>query len=111
MAGFFSPQGSLKVNDGAPAMGREAIAEVAQSFMTAFPDLQVVMDDVVLEAAGPQFHWTLMGTHSGPGGRGQKVSISGYEEWQMGEDGLIASSLGHFDAAEYQRQLEQGSHD
>jgi len=29
----------------------------------------------------------------------------GYEEWTIGADGLIAKSLGHFDEAEYKRQL------
>jgi hypothetical protein len=33
------------------------------------------------------------------------VRISGYEEWTFGEDGLIATSQGHFDEAEYNRQL------
>jgi len=34
--------------------------------------------------------------------------MSGYEEWQLNEDGLIARSKGHFDSAEYERQLKQG---
>jgi hypothetical protein len=38
VAGFYSPGGSLTVNNDVPAVGRNAIAEVAQSFMTAFPD-------------------------------------------------------------------------
>jgi len=108
VAAFYSDQGSLRVNDGAPAVGRKAIAELAQSFMTAFPDLCVVMDDLRLQADEPEYHWTLTGTHTGPGGTGHKVRISGLERWRMGSDGLIAASLGHFDAAEYRRQLEQG---
>ena len=50
VAAFFSPQGSLSVNGGAAAVGRIAISEVAQGFMTAFPDLEVLLDEVVLEA-------------------------------------------------------------
>jgi hypothetical protein len=41
-------------------------------------------------------------------GAGHHVRISGFELWQVAERGLIASSQGHFDAAEYPRQLEQG---
>ena len=108
VAAFYSDQGSLRVNDGAPAVGRDAIAEVAQSFMTAFPDLCVVMDNLRLQAGEPEYHWTLAGTNSGPGGTGRRVRISGFERWRIGSDGLIASSQGHFDAAEYRRQLEQG---
>ena len=40
---------------------------------------------------------------------GHRVHISGYEEWVVGVDGLIAKSLGHFDEAEYERQLEDVS--
>ena len=54
------------------------------------------------------YKWTLEGTNSGPGGTGKRVRISGYEEWRMGADGKIAESLGHFDEADYQRQLERG---
>ena len=41
-------------------------------------------------------------------GTGRRVRISGFEEWSIGDDGLIASSLGHYDQADYERQLEQG---
>ena len=77
--------------------------------MTAFPDMRVEMDD--LSAAGERFvyHWTLTGTNTGPGGTGKRVRISGYEEWRIGADGLIAESRGHFDATEYQRQLQHGA--
>jgi len=44
----------------------------------------------------------------GPGGTGHRVRISGFEEWTIGDDGLIASSLGHYDQAEYDRQVEHG---
>jgi uncharacterized protein (TIGR02246 family) len=108
VAEFYSPQGSLQVNDGPPAIGRNAIAEVARSFMVAFPDLRVVMTDVRIETGAPEYHWTLSGTNTGPGGTGRGVLISGFERWSLGWDGLIASSQGHFDAAEYGRQLEHG---
>jgi hypothetical protein len=48
------------------------------------------------------------GTNTGPGGMGKTVRISGFEQWTVGTDGPIARSLGHFDEAEYQRQLQMG---
>jgi phage/plasmid primase-like uncharacterized protein len=45
---------------GAPAVGRGEIAELAQSFMTTFPDMQVVMDDVHVRADCAEYHWTLI---------------------------------------------------
>jgi hypothetical protein len=108
VAAFFSPNGSLSVNDSAPAVGRRAITEVAQGFMTTFPDLQVVMDKVLGRDSGAEYHWTLIGTNTGPGGTGRRVRISGFEAWKIGPDGLIAESRGSFDNAEYQRQLTGG---
>jgi hypothetical protein len=89
------------------------------------------MDDVSRESDGTKFHWTLTETNSGPGGTGKRVRISGYKLWKIdngtggsratwtgrpervdeqgGEsinDGFIAESKGHFDNAEYERQLK-----
>ena len=108
VAAFYSPAGSLTVNRGTPAVGRSAITEVAESFMTAFPDMRVVMNEVLVRGDGAEYHWTLIGTNTGPGGTGHRVRISGFELWQIGADGLIASSQGHFDSSEYQSQLERG---
>ena len=106
VAKFYSPHGSLAVNASPPAIGRIAIAEVARSFMAAFPDLQVLMDDLILKGNKVEYHWTLIGTNSGPGGTGNRVRISGFEVWQIGSDELISRSHGYFDNDDYQRQLK-----
>jgi steroid delta-isomerase-like uncharacterized protein len=113
VAAFFAENGSLSVNDGPPAVGRAAIAKEAQAFMTTFPDMVVTMDDVAHESklggrssCDAVFHWTLTGTNAGPDGTGKRVRISGYELWQFDNDGLIAESKGHFDSAEYERQIK-----
>jgi hypothetical protein len=108
VASFFEEQGSLKINDGTPAVGRAAIANSAQSFMIAFPDIVVKMDRLVVKGVKTEYHWTLTGTNTGPGGTGKFVKISGFEDWRLGPDGLIAESLGHFDAVDYERQLNAG---
>ena len=105
VASFFAERGSLKINDGAPAIGRDAITSSAQDFMSAFPDLVVKMDRLAVNGTKTEYHWTLTGTNTGPGGTGKFVRISGFEKWRFGPDGLIAESIGHFDAADYQRQL------
>lgn len=106
VAEHFAQDGTLQVNDGAAAVGREAITAVAQSFMTAFPDMEVAMDELVVDGGRAVYHWTLTGTYAETG---CPVAISGFEEWRMGADGLIAQSLGHFDAAEYARQIQFGA--
>jgi hypothetical protein len=131
VAAFYAENGSLSVNDGPPAVGRAAIAGKARGFMTTFPDMVVTFDKLVRDEEGTKFHWTLTGTNTGPGGTGKRVRISGYELWKIdngadgsratwtgkpervgeqgGEsinDGLIGESKGHFDGAEYERQLK-----
>jgi hypothetical protein len=76
--------------------------------MTAFPDMVVTLDNVTSEGGHVVFRWTLTGTNTGPGGTGKAVHISGFEEWTFGADGLIAASKGHFNQAEYLRQLKEG---
>jgi uncharacterized protein (TIGR02246 family) len=109
VAAFFSPGGSLTVNGGTPNIGREGVAQLARVFMRDFPDMRVAMDRIVRVPGGAEFHWTLTGTNTGPGGTGRSVRISGYEEWQFASDGLVGESQGHFDAAEYDRQIRGAS--
>jgi SnoaL-like polyketide cyclase len=108
VAEHYAPEGSLTINSGIPSVGRAAITEAARSFMTTFPDMLLLMDDLVVTDRGTEYHWTLVGTNTGPGGTQNRVRISGFEEWTIGGDGLIAESQGHFDQAEYDRQLEHG---
>jgi len=107
VAGFYAEGATLSVN-GSPAVGREAITAVAEGFMTAFPDMELLMDDLDIQTDLVVYHWTFVGTNTGPGGTGNAVRFSGYEEWTIDDDGLIAGSMGHFDNDEYQYQLEHG---
>ena len=100
VAAFFAENASLTVNGGPPIPA----LEVARGFMRDFPDMTVTFDK--LEARGDRtaFHWTLTGTYAGTGNH---VRFSGYELWKIGNDGLIAESHGHFDSADYERQLKR----
>ncbi len=106
VAAFFAERGSISINNGPPAVGRAAIAREALAFMTTFPDMVVTMDKLEPQSNATAFHWTLTGTNTGPDGTGKRVRISGYELWKIDNDGLIAESKGHFDGAEYERQLK-----
>lgn len=109
VAALYAPGASLTINSGTPAIGRAAITESARAFMSTFPDMVVVFDELAIASPSIEFHWTLTGTNAGPGGTGHRVHISGFESWQFGSDGLIAKSLGNFDAEEYQHQLDHGT--
>lgn len=101
VAAHFAPQGSLRVNSGPAATGRDAITEVARGFMEAFPDLEVRFDRLSEQDGRPVYHWTLVGTS-----KGRRVMISGQEVWTLDHNGQLFASEGSFDEAEYRRQLE-----
>jgi hypothetical protein len=77
MAACYEETGWQSINGGPPADGRTALAEVASSYMTAFPDLQVSLDQLFTAGDAAFFVWTLTGTNTGPGGTGNPVRVSG----------------------------------
>jgi predicted ester cyclase len=101
VAAFFAENASLTVNGGPPTPA----LEIARGFMRDFPDLSVTFDKLEPRGDRTASHWTLTGTYAGTGNH---VRISGYELWKIDNAGLIAESSGHFDAAEYERQLKDG---
>ena len=107
VAAFYSESGSLAINDGAPAAGRKAVESAVQSFMTAYPDLIVRFDRLEPRGSRVLYHWTFIGTNTGNGGTGTEVRISGFEDWKIGQDGLIADSRGHYDARDWERQVNR----
>ena len=106
---FYAENGSLRVNNGDPSVGRDAIAETARSFMAAYPDMVVRLVELRQTDDHIEFHWHWTGTNTGPGGTGNAVDLRGYEQWTLDKNGLILESLGHYDEAEYQRQLNAGA--
>jgi len=102
VAGHYAPGGMITINGGDAA----PIAEVANAFIAAFPDIEVFMDDLVLREDGIiEYRWTFTGTSAETG---KSVRVPGFEEWTIGPDGLIAESSGHYDQAEYDRQVQYG---
>ncbi len=105
VASFYAEDGRIVINEGEPSIGRSEIAEMAQAFYTDFPDLVVKMDYIRSSGTHAVFMWTLEGTNSTTGNH---VEVSGWEYWRYSQDGLVAESAGHFDADDYQRQVDGG---
>ena len=102
VASHYVPGGTIAINGAEPA----AIEDVARSFVAGFPDIEVFMDDLVLRENGVvEYRWTFTGTSAETG---KSVRVPGFEEWTIAPDGLIAESRGHYDQAEYDRQLQDG---
>lgn len=102
VAAHYVPGGTIAINGGEPA----PIVGVAASFVAAFPDIQVFMDELVVRDDVVEYHWTFTGTSAETG---KSVRIPGWEEWTIGADGLIAESRGRYDHVEYDRQLREGA--
>ena len=108
VASFFAEDESLAVNGQEPAVGRAAIADIAQGFYDAFPDTVVILDLARARGRPRGLHVDLRGTNTRTGGTGHQVRFNGWEQWTLDIDGLISISDGRFDTAEYERQLTHG---
>ena len=102
VASHYVPGGTIAINGGEPA----GIGEVAASFIAAFPDITVYLDELVVGDEAVEYRWTFTGTSSETG---KWVRIPGSEVWTIGADGLIETSTGSFDEDEYERQLRDGA--
>jgi len=105
LASFYADDGELIVNGGTPSVGRDAVEATARAFMEAFPDMVVELVKVRQGGQTIIFEWHWTGTNTGPGGTGNVVDILGFEEWTLDANGQIRRSIGHYDQAEYERQV------
>ena len=108
MAACYEEAASLTINGATPSTGRVELAATAAGYMEAFPDLSVRVDHVLVAGDSAFWAWTLTGTNTGPRGTGHRVRVSGIEVWTIGASGLVANSIGFYDAATYERQVAHG---
>lgn len=101
VAAFFSEDGQIVINGGEPRLGRAGVAAMAAEFFADIPDLTLFCDGVRSSGTHTLYLWTFTGIF---GATGNQLHISGWEEWELDESSLIASSRGWFDAADYGRQ-------
>ncbi len=102
VASYYADDGQISINRGDTLKGRDAIAEMATGFYSEFPDLIVHCDDMRASGTHAIFVWTLEGHHSETK---NFVRVNGWEEWELDEDMKVKSSLGWFDAEDYDRQV------
>lgn len=102
VADRYSETVSFGMNGGAPMTSRSEIADMAEGFMSDFPDLVLVCDRVLVADHHMVYVWTFEGHHRTTG---NFVRFSGWEEWDLDENLKVVKSLGWFDAEDYERQV------
>lgn len=105
VASYFAPDAKMIINNGEPLNGRAAIVAMANQFYAEFPGMIVRCDGMRTAGSHAIFLWTLEGRHAKTG---NDIEVGGWEEWEFGDDMKIKSSLGWFDAVEYNRQIADG---
>ena len=101
VASFFAETGGIVINRGPLWQGRAGVAAMAAGFYADVPDLRLTCDGVKLAGSHMLYLWTFTGTHVGTGG---KLKITGWEEWELGDDLQVTASRGWFDPEEWVRQ-------
>ena len=97
------------INDGSPMISAEERLGGIVGFMEAFPDLLIMMREIVEEERGTVFYWNLKGTNTGQGGTGNRIDIDGCEVWKLNNDNKITELDVYFDAEEYERQVNNNT--
>ena len=91
-----------------PAPGREGMKMLATMYRTAFPDLQLTIDDIAAEGNKVTIRWTARGTHKaelmGIAATGKKVSVTGISIIRIA-NGKIAEEWLNWDALGMMQQL------
>lgn len=102
---FYRDDGVIIINRGEPIAGREALLEMVAGFYSEFPGLVVRLEHLRTAGDHVMFGWVLEGKHAETG---QQVVVPGWEEWDLDENAKVKTSLGWFDAQEYDRQIREG---
>ncbi|MEO1138756.1 MAG: nuclear transport factor 2 family protein [Pseudomonadota bacterium] len=105
VASFYAEDGQITINRGDPHTGRAALLDMIKGFYAEFPGLTVTLDHLRIAGNHVMFGWVLDGTHAETG---KTVSVLGWEEWDLDKSMKVKTSLGWFDAVEYDRQVQEG---
>ncbi len=103
VASFHGPKSQITINRGEPSVGFEALTAMAAHFHADVPDLVLQNDGIRAGGNHVVFLWTFNGHDAQTG---NALTVRGWEEWELDDDMNVTSSLGWFDAEDYQRQVD-----
>jgi steroid delta-isomerase-like uncharacterized protein len=96
------------VGQPAPLQGHEGLRTMVERYWRAFPDLQFLVTDKVIQASRATIVWVAEGTHQGPimniPATGHKVRVSGVSVIDV-QDGFVLRGQHIWDLAGMLRQI------
>lgn len=103
VAACHASSSQISINRGEPSVGHAALTAMAAGFHADVPDL--VLQNNGIRSAGNHvvFMWTFTGHDAQTG---NPLNVPGWEEWELDDNMKVTSSLGWFDADNYQRQVD-----
>ena len=106
--GLLAPNFVAYVGSSEPIRGFEAYEQFTAAFRTAFPDIQITIDDLIGEGDKVVARWTMRGTHQGnfqgipP--TGKQVMVQGLNISRL-EGGKVVEDRAEMDALGMMQQL------
>ena len=95
IAADHSEQGTFESPAAAMVYGREAIAGVYRYWLQAFPDMEFVWREPIIDGQRVALFWhfrgTLHGDFFGHVKRGARVEFPGAAEYQVSNDGIVSA--------------------
>jgi len=102
VAASYTSDAVFSINRGDPMVGHGDIADMVNGFCDEFPDVVLTLDHSFIAGDHAVYVWTFTGTHVESG---KSVKFQGWEEWELTDEPRVKSSLGWYDADDYERQL------
>jgi steroid delta-isomerase-like uncharacterized protein len=98
----------VSADEAMSAVGPEGFKAIVSGFRTAFPDGQLVIQDIIAEGDTVITWGIFKGTHQGPlegfPPTGKQVTVKDVDLWRL-EHGRVVESRTHFDQLGMMRQL------
>ena len=105
VAASYTEDAVFSINRADPMVGHQDIAEMVKGFCDEFPDVVLTLNNSFVAGNHAIYVWTFTGHQTGTG---IYAEFQGWEEWDLTDDCKVKSSLGWYDAEDYERQLALG---
>jgi steroid delta-isomerase-like uncharacterized protein len=91
-----------------PQIGRQGVQQMFEAYFHAFPDLEIIPDDIIVAGDRVALFWTARGTHMGPimniPASGRQINAQGVNRLLV-QDGKVRETLTIWDVAGMLRGL------